>query len=93
MNDPINFGYCFLRFDILNDFELNDFEKFDVTQFRIQYVFVPPISALSCYTNSIVEFSSSTTIIGVKPQELAPRIFSLRYGRISKVRSVKSGNI
>ena len=39
MNDPINFGYCFLRFDILNDFELNDFEKFDVTQFGIQYVF------------------------------------------------------
>ena len=49
MNDPINFGYCFLRFDILNDFELNDFEKFDVTQFTIQYVFAPYICPFLLY--------------------------------------------
>ncbi len=79
MNDPINFGYCFSkRFDILNDFELNDIEKFDITQFSIQYVFAALYLPFLCYTYSLVVFSSSTTVFGEKPQELAPPICSLR---------------
>jgi len=57
----------------LNDFELNDFEKFNTTQFSIQYVFVVLNLLFLCYTRSLVVFSSSTTVFGEKPQELVPR--------------------
>jgi hypothetical protein len=53
--------------------ELNDFEKFNTTQFSIQYVFVVLNLLFLCYTCSLVVFSSSTTVFGEKPQELVPR--------------------
>ena len=76
-----------LRFVILNDFELNDFEKFYMTQFSIQYVFEALYLPFLCYTYSLVVLSSSTTVFGEKPQELTPSICSLRYGIIGKVQN------
>jgi len=37
-----------LRFDVLNDFELNDFQKFELTQFSVQYVFAALYLSFHC---------------------------------------------
>jgi len=43
-----------LRFDVLNDFELNDFQKFELTEFSVQYVFAALYLSFHCHTYSLV---------------------------------------
>jgi len=79
-----------LRFDVLNDFELNDFQKFELTQFSVQYVFAALYLSFHCYTYSlVVQFVNDSLLWKTSTIGSLDLLLDVKEG----VSSVKSCNI